>query len=346
MSRAKLFGMLLLAAALPYQVAGQEGEEKVFRVGAGVTSPRLRHTVDPSYSSEARAAGVQGTVVFQIIVSEHGEPTDITVLSPLGFGLDEQARSAIEKWKFAPGVKAGKPVRVLATVEVNFRLSAINFDARAEQQRTKFNVALQLLALASATADRREHAVQDILELSQKNYAPAMYAVGEWKLSGEHGAKDPESGLALIQNAADRNFGPALYEVARRQLEAEGLQSDGKGFGTMRRASILGSVKAQFYLGNIYATGSGVSKDAGRARQYFRLCAAQGAGPCQYRLGSLLMDEPGRKERDYVQAVAWFQLAAQQNIKEAREITTTEEARLTPEQTKWVATLKNQLVRK
>jgi TonB family protein len=37
-------------------------------------------------------------------------------------GLDEKAVEAVEKWKFKPGFKDGKPVAVAATVEVNFRL--------------------------------------------------------------------------------------------------------------------------------------------------------------------------------------------------------------------------------
>ena len=37
-------------------------------------------------------------------------------------GLDEKAIEAVEKWKFKPGMKGGKPVNVRATIEVNFRL--------------------------------------------------------------------------------------------------------------------------------------------------------------------------------------------------------------------------------
>jgi len=43
-------------------------------------------------------------------------------LRGLGLGLDEKAMEAVEKWKFRPGYKDGKPVTVAATVEVNFRL--------------------------------------------------------------------------------------------------------------------------------------------------------------------------------------------------------------------------------
>ena len=38
------------------------------------------------------------------------------------FGLDEKAMEAVRKWRFKPGYKDGKPVSVLANVEVNFRL--------------------------------------------------------------------------------------------------------------------------------------------------------------------------------------------------------------------------------
>jgi TPR repeat protein len=114
----------------------------------------------------------------------------------------------------------------------------------------------------------------------------------------------------------------------------------------MRQASILGSPQAQFYLGNRYETGSGVPRELDRARRYFRLCAAQGVPLCQYRLGRLLFDAAGRPERDYVQAVAWFQLAAEHGILEAKDIASQEAAKLTPAQTVWMASLKAQLVRK
>ncbi len=44
------------------------------------------------------------------------------VVAPLDPGLDVQAIRAVEQWRFEPGKIEGKPVRVAANVEVNFRL--------------------------------------------------------------------------------------------------------------------------------------------------------------------------------------------------------------------------------
>ena len=94
----------------------------VFRVGGGVTAPTLLFKVEPEYSEEARRAKYQGTVVLYVEVSPDGKAHNLKVVRSLGLGLDEKAIEAVNKWKFRPGVKDGKPVTVAATIEVNFRL--------------------------------------------------------------------------------------------------------------------------------------------------------------------------------------------------------------------------------
>ncbi len=93
-----------------------------YRIGGGVSPPAVIYKVEPEYSEEARKAKFQGTVVLFIVVDEHGNPRDLKVIRPLGLGLDQKAIEAVEKWRFNPGKKDGKPVAVQATIEVNFRL--------------------------------------------------------------------------------------------------------------------------------------------------------------------------------------------------------------------------------
>lgn len=94
----------------------------VYKIGGGVSSPQLLFKVEPEYSEEARKAKFQGTVLLYVEVDEKGLPRNIRVIRPLGLGLDQKAIEAVEKWKFSPGKKDGKPVAVQAQIEVNFRL--------------------------------------------------------------------------------------------------------------------------------------------------------------------------------------------------------------------------------
>ncbi len=93
-----------------------------YRIGGGVSAPAVLLKVEPEYSEEARKAKWQGTVVLAIVVDEQGRARDLKVIRSLGLGLDQKAIEAVEKWRFKPGMKDGKPVPVQATIEVNFRL--------------------------------------------------------------------------------------------------------------------------------------------------------------------------------------------------------------------------------
>jgi len=93
-----------------------------YRIGGGVSPPSILYKVEPEYSEEARKAKFQGTVLLFVVVDEKGNPRDIKIIRPLGLGLDQKAVEAVEKWKFSPGKKDGKPVPVQAQIEVNFRL--------------------------------------------------------------------------------------------------------------------------------------------------------------------------------------------------------------------------------
>jgi len=102
--------------------AGASTPAGVFRVGGDVLAPAAIKRVEPDYSKQALKAKLQGTVLVQIIIDEAGMPTHLTVLRSLGLGLDEKALEAVKQWRFSPATKGGKPVAVLATIEVNFRL--------------------------------------------------------------------------------------------------------------------------------------------------------------------------------------------------------------------------------
>jgi protein TonB len=93
-----------------------------YKIGGGVSAPVPVFRPEPEYSEEARKAKWQGAVMLQLVVDENGLPQDIKVVRSLGLGLDQKAIEAVQKWRFKPGLKDGKPVPVSANIEVNFRL--------------------------------------------------------------------------------------------------------------------------------------------------------------------------------------------------------------------------------
>jgi len=94
----------------------------LYKVGAGVTAPRVIAAPDPEYAETARRARYQGTCVLWLRVGREGRVESIRLARPIGLGLDEKAAEAVTGWLFQPATKDGQPVPVQINLEVNFRL--------------------------------------------------------------------------------------------------------------------------------------------------------------------------------------------------------------------------------
>jgi periplasmic protein TonB len=64
------------------------------------------------YTDDAKAAGIEGTVVLDLIVGEDGKVRDVEVKEGLPHGLTEAAVKALKECRFSPGERDGKPVAV------------------------------------------------------------------------------------------------------------------------------------------------------------------------------------------------------------------------------------------
>ncbi len=107
---------------IPQGVGWMGSMDGVYRVGGGVTAPKLMTRVDPQYSDAAREALTQGTVVVQAIVQTDGTMTVTRVLRSLNPELDRNAVNAMKQWRFEPGKLKDMPVPVELDVEVSFNL--------------------------------------------------------------------------------------------------------------------------------------------------------------------------------------------------------------------------------
>jgi protein TonB len=92
------------------------------RVTGAVTRPVFLGGSQPRYTEVARRAGVQGTVVVDAVIDEHGRVQNVQVLKALPMGLDQAAVDAVRTWTFKPATLANRPVKVFYTLTVNFTL--------------------------------------------------------------------------------------------------------------------------------------------------------------------------------------------------------------------------------
>ena len=92
---------------------------------SGVTPPRVVKQVKATYTPEARAAGIQGTVTLDVLVLTDGHVgDDVKVIRSLDtkYGLDAQAVAACRQWVFKPATKHGKPIELHVTIEQTFHI--------------------------------------------------------------------------------------------------------------------------------------------------------------------------------------------------------------------------------
>jgi TonB family protein len=90
----------------------------------GLTPPQLVMSPPPQYTAEAVRAKIQGAVRLSCIVEPDGSIGPVRIVQSLDkqFGLDQRAIDTARQWRFKPGVLDGKPVRVLVTIDLGFRL--------------------------------------------------------------------------------------------------------------------------------------------------------------------------------------------------------------------------------
>jgi protein TonB len=101
----------------------------VYKVGDGIKPPRPLNSVLANFPDKARKmmkkehlSNFQAISVLSFVVNAQGNPADICVQKPAGYGMDEEAVKAAEQYRFQPATKEdGTPVATRISLEVNFR---------------------------------------------------------------------------------------------------------------------------------------------------------------------------------------------------------------------------------
>jgi TonB family protein len=87
-----------------------------------LSAPEAIRKVDPAYPQELIHDRIEGTVVLYAIIRSDGSVDGVRVLDGFDERLNENARKALQQWRFRPGTKNGQPVDIEAVVRVPFRV--------------------------------------------------------------------------------------------------------------------------------------------------------------------------------------------------------------------------------
>ena len=82
----------------------------------------LKKIVDPAYPRIAIERGLEGTILFRVLISERGDVINARPLQQHPAILVRAALDALKQWKYEPFTMNGESVPVRTTVEVLFRL--------------------------------------------------------------------------------------------------------------------------------------------------------------------------------------------------------------------------------
>ncbi len=314
--------------------------------------PQLISKVEPSYSAEALADKLSGSVLVSLIVGVDGVPSDIQIVKGLGEGLDEKAIEAVSQWRFKPGMKDGVPVAVKAQVNVNFRLlndgeKAAAFPAsgnatspsliskrepeytnEAREKKLSGNVLLSIVVGPDGVPQN----IKVVSPLGSGLDEKAIEAVSKWCF--KPGTRDgaPVAVKAQVEvsfrlctpncngspELAREENARALANTALHQLrgDLDGKANPKAAFQTMQRAAALDFGPAETKLGQFYLLGTGTPVDNAKAAELFDRAAFHGDAEGEYELGRLYRSGVG-VARDQAMALKLFTRAAERDLAEA-----------------------------
>jgi TonB family protein len=101
--------------------AKAQAAKAAVRVGGKIKAPTKTKDVPPEYPATAQQAHVSGVVIIEATIGPDGKVIDAKVLRSVPM-LDQAALNAVKQWEYTPTLLNGKPVPVVVTVTVNFKL--------------------------------------------------------------------------------------------------------------------------------------------------------------------------------------------------------------------------------
>ena len=104
------------------KIYARQSPTRIYSSSEVTTKVRVLSKPEPSYTGQARDAGIAGTVILRAVFTAFGTVENILVVRSLPAGLTAASVQAARRIKFTPATKDGKPVPVFMELQYNFNL--------------------------------------------------------------------------------------------------------------------------------------------------------------------------------------------------------------------------------
>jgi vitamin B12 transporter len=147
--------------------------------------PKLLQMVEAPYPEEAKAARLEARVPLRLRVDKEGAVTEAEVVTPVGHGFDEAARTAALQFRFEPAKRDGVPAPARVTYTYVFQLPAVEeappppVVTRTQQEKpseakngeppTEYEETVEVTGVGESRAERRRKTAEavQVIELEQ-----------------------------------------------------------------------------------------------------------------------------------------------------------------------------------
>ena len=162
------------------------------------------------------------------------------------------------------------------------------------------------------SSDEYQLAMHHLLPFARQGNPEAQWRVGYMFDEAEGYSEDNVRGIYWYRLAAEQNHpaGQFLYGWMHDFGEGTPL-NDAEGHRWYLKAAANGHVTAMFYAAINFDTGEGTPVDDFEAVRYYRMAAETGHTGAAYNLAIMLREGEGGVPVDFVEALKWFTMVAQ-----------------------------------
>ena len=96
--------------------------EKIYDMNEVTEKPEILHKEYPVYPEEAREEGISGVVLLSVRADKEGNVDSVKILKSPHKLLSKASIEAVKQWKYKPMLIKGKPMPIIFTVTMTFRL--------------------------------------------------------------------------------------------------------------------------------------------------------------------------------------------------------------------------------